>query len=155
MEHFFDEVWAHRTLLALENQTPINAVGDRKLRKKLRGVVAFLADCGAYASVPYDFDRLRHKLGLDQTGAAKPSGGMEIGAMAASELAALKAAELADEQLEQALQAAKKLDADELAENFASTLVARNVSTRPADRAPLFLFLVQKAIQDGRLDDAL
>ena len=49
----------------------IDAAGNALLRKKLRGVVQFLRECGELAKFPYDFNRLTNKLGLD--GAAMAS----------------------------------------------------------------------------------
>jgi len=155
MEHYLEDVWVQRPLMAIENQTPVNAAADRKLRKKVKGVVQFLEDCALMVRARYDFARLRRKLGLEQATASAAAGARDISAMAASELAALKPADLTDEQLEQAYRSAHQLDADELADSFAGSLVARPVSARQVDRAPVFFFQVQKALQDGRLDDAL
>jgi tetratricopeptide (TPR) repeat protein len=155
MEYFFEEVWIQRPLIALEHQSPINAAADRKLRKKVKGVIAFLEDCAVVVRARYDFDRLRRKLGLLEAAAKSTRATLDVSSMAASELAALKPADLPDDQLEEAYRAAQKLDADELAENFADNLVSRTASTRPADRGPIFFYLVQKALHDGRLDDAL
>jgi tetratricopeptide (TPR) repeat protein len=155
MEYFFEDVWVQRSLIALEHQTPINAATDRKLQKKVKGVISFLEDCAVMVRARYDFDRLRRKLGFLEAAPTGTGGTRDVSSMAASELAALKPADLPDDQLEQAYRAAQKLDADELAENFADNLVSRNVTAKPTDRGPVYFYLIQKALQDGRLDDAL
>jgi NAD(P)-dependent dehydrogenase (short-subunit alcohol dehydrogenase family) len=43
-----------------------------QLRKKLRGVLQFLRECGDVMKHPYDFDRLERKLGLAE-GAPTPA----------------------------------------------------------------------------------
>ena len=71
-KQFFEETWLQRPLKALDGIPPIDAAGHAVLRRKLRGVIQFLADCAAGGALrTYDFDRLRRKLGL--TGAAAPA----------------------------------------------------------------------------------
>src|SRR5262249_3678224 len=146
-------------LLSLNRIPPVDAAGHRVLRKKLRGVVQFLQDCaqGGIAGV-YDFDRLRRKLGLLGEKPAAPSADgapTDIAALGAAELAALKTETLSDEQLEQAYQASLKLDAQEMAGNCARALVARPPRPDQPDRAPWYLFLVQRSLAEGKADDAL
>jgi tetratricopeptide (TPR) repeat protein len=152
---YFEETWIHRPLHSLSGVPPVDAAGHRTLRKKLLGVIQFLQDCAAGGIVQtYDFDRLRRKLGL-QGGAPAPSPGVpaaDIGALGAAELAALPVAELPEGQLEQAYQAAVRLDAQELAERFARELVARAPGP---DRAPWYFFLIQRALAGGNTDEAL
>src|SRR5262249_29923662 len=166
MERYFEETWLHRPRRVLNNNTPVDAAGHPTLKKKLRGVVQFLQDCAAGGIVgKYDFDRLRRRLGLLAGGAPAPSAGAapaaaaakvgDIAAMGAAELAALKVDDLGDEQLEQAYRAAHKLDAKELATHFVKALLARPVGAERADRYPFYAFLVQQALTEGRLDEAL
>jgi hypothetical protein len=82
--HYFENVWMHKPLKALAGNTPIDAVGSKVLRKSVFGVVKFLEDCMASVlpykqvgeqMVPitlYDFNNLRHKLGLEYVSAAPP-----------------------------------------------------------------------------------
>src|SRR5262249_47732824 len=114
-------------------------------------------DCAARTMIEgYDFDRLRRKLGLLPGAApAAASGGPDVTAMGAAELAALKAEALSDEQLEQAFQAAQKLDAQELSGHFAKALVARPANPARPDRYPWYSFLIQRALADGNGDAAL
>jgi hypothetical protein len=131
---------------------PIDAVGSATLRKKVRGVVQFLAECAALTKFPYDFDRLRRKLSLLE-GAAVPTqdtaAAPDIGAMGAPELAGLAPESLTEAQLDQAFVAALKLDARELAGKFARTLVARPARGDKRDRYPLFSHLVSLALAQG------
>ena len=75
--------------------------------------------------------------------------------MGAAELAALQAESLTDEQLEQAFQAAQKLDAADLAARFVRTLTARPPRPEPTDRFPWYAYLMQHALKNGQLDAAL
>jgi tetratricopeptide (TPR) repeat protein len=158
IESYFEDTWVHRPLHALRGNTPVDAAGSSRLRKDLRGVIRFLQDCsrgGALAT--YDFDRLRRKLGLlDAPAAAAPgAAASDIPAMGAAELGALDRAALTFAQLEQAYQAAHKLDADELAAHFARALVGRPAEADRPDRFPWYSFLAQRALRQGELDAAL
>lgn len=151
---FLEETWLHRPLVSLNRIAPIDAAGHADLRKRLLGVVKFLQECGALAGIPYDFDRLRKKLGLiagQAAGAAETP--LDVGALGAAELAALSLESLSDPQAELAYQTAMKLDARELAGKFARDLVARPGS-RP-DRYPWYAHLVQLALAEGKPDAAL
>jgi predicted Zn-dependent protease len=157
LARYFEEVWLHRPLKALNSVPPIDAAGHAGLRKKLRGVVQFLSECAAVGQQPYDFDRLRRKLGLLAAAPATGAAGAarDVAALSAAELAALTADDLSEEELEQAYQAAGKLDARELAGKFALALVSRPApGTRP-DRYPWYAHLVQLALQEGKSDTAL
>jgi tetratricopeptide (TPR) repeat protein len=155
---FYEETWIHRPRRSLNNIAPIDAVGSPRLRRKLLGVIAFLQQCARDTLVAkYDFDRLLRKLGLIATPAAAPAPSVQadVSAMGAAELAALKPESLPDEQLEQAYQAALRLDANELAANFAGALVARPAQPSRPDRYPFFSFLIQNALKEGAGDEAL
>ena len=137
-QRYYEETWIHQPRRSLAGTAPIDAGGHTNLRKKLRGVVKFIQDCAAGSLMAgYDFDRLRRKLGLAASGGRQPpdeamnqgadaprSPATDIGAMSAAELAGLKAESLNDEQLEQAFQAAVKLDAEDLAAAFALALTS-------------------------------
>jgi tetratricopeptide (TPR) repeat protein len=160
VQRYFEETWIHRPLRSLSGIPPVDAAGHGGLRKKLRGVVQFLQDCAASGPQSYDFDRLRRKLGLlseaekpaSVDGASPPA---DVSTLSAAELAALKPESLADEQLEQAYQAALKLDARDLAGHFARALVARPPRTDRPDRYPWYTHLVQLALAEGNTDAAL
>jgi tetratricopeptide (TPR) repeat protein len=82
--NFFENIWLHRPQKALSGNTPLDAVGSKILRKRLFGVIKFMEDClEAIAPhkqigeqlVPietYDFDAMRHKLGLEYISAPPP-----------------------------------------------------------------------------------
>jgi hypothetical protein len=158
-QKYFEDTWIHKPLHTLNGTPPIDAVGHNTLRKKLRGVVQFLQDCSAGGAIhTYDFDRLRRRLGLLEAQADTPptdSGVGDIATMGAAELAALQADTLPELQLELAYQSAQKLDAHELAVRFAKALLARPASGETADRFPWYAYLVQRAIAEARLGDAL
>ncbi|HMC64585.1 MAG TPA: hypothetical protein VKI65_06575, partial [Gemmataceae bacterium] len=157
IQRHFEESWIHRPRRSLNGVAPVDAAGHPTLRKKLLGVIAFFEQCAAAGGTPYDFGRLRRKLGLIPGDSPTPadSGEIDIEALSAAQLAALDADALADEQLERAYQAAMKLDARELAGRFAQALVNRPARPERPDRFPWFSHLVQLALNEGDADSAL
>jgi tetratricopeptide (TPR) repeat protein len=157
-QQFFEGPWLQRPLKSLNGIAPIDAAGHTVLRRKLRGVVQFLADCAAGGVLHgYDFDRVRRKLGL-LAGAAPAAAGAapaDVTALGAPELAALKVEELSDEQLRQAFQTAQRLDAHEIGTHFARALVARPADGADADRYPYFSYLIERALAVGNTAEAL
>ena len=159
-QKFFEEVWIHRPLKSLGNVTPVDAAGHGVLRKKLRGLLQFLAECVATKKINYDFQRLSRQLGLTDSAptTVTPSGGakpLDLSAMNAAELAALATEPLSSAELDQAYQAAVKLDAREIAGKFAGQLVGRPPYAERPDRFPLFQLLINQATTQGNLDAAL
>ncbi len=168
-QNHYEETWMHKPRRSLSGNTPLDAAAHPTLRKHLRGVIQFIQDCAKGGMIAnYDFDRLRRKVGLigdlacpqRQQGAAPVahapgSPAADITSMGAAELAALNAATLPDEQLEQAYQAAVKLDAEELAANFARNLIARPIHPERTDRFPWYSYLSQHALRSGDKDAAL
>ncbi|TMQ34018.1 MAG: tetratricopeptide repeat protein [Planctomycetota bacterium] len=161
VQRYFEETWLHRPLRSLGNVAPIDAAGHPVLRKKLLGVVQFLEECAAGGTEPYDFNRLRHKLGLQQGAPAaapaeQPSAAaLDIDALNTADLGGLKTETLSEAQLEQAWRAAQRLDAQELASHFARQMVARPPSAERPDRFSWYTFLVQRALAEGNKDAAL
>jgi tetratricopeptide (TPR) repeat protein len=158
IQKYFEEVWIHKPLRSLAGTPPVDAAGHGVLKKKLLGVIRFLEDCAQVAGRPYDFDRLRRKLGLTPGapgGPATAAAGPDWSALSAAELADLAIDSLADDQLEQAYQAALKLDAQELAGRFAQAVVARPPHGDRPDRFPYYFQLIQLAQSQGDFDRAL
>lgn len=156
VQKYFEETWIHRPLRSLAGVAPLDAAGHSVLRKKLLGVIQFLQEL-MRSNDAYDFDRLRRRLGLlaGPAPAAQAASQPEISAMGAAELAALSIEGLSDEQLEQAYRAAQQLDAQELAVRFARAVVARPVNQERTDRYPWYSFLIQRALAEQQLDEAL
>ncbi|MBN9524030.1 tetratricopeptide repeat protein [bacterium] len=187
-KNYFEELWLHRPLKALAGNNPLDAVGSSLLRKRVFGVVKFVADCFAGVvpqkrvgnqNVPidvYDFALLRHKLGLEYVSAAPPHVDVPpepepapkaapaapaapakraIGDMNAAELAALNVADATVGELEQAMRAALKLDARDLAVAFARAGVTKPHDPAHADRYPLYAAAVTGATAAGEFDQAL
>ncbi|MBY0527105.1 MAG: tetratricopeptide repeat protein [Gemmataceae bacterium] len=155
-ERFFEDKWIHQPLRSLGGVPPVDAAGHGTLRKKLRGVVQFLEE--AAVGQPYDFGRLRRKLGLS-TGAEAPAAASaaakrDIRGMGASELATLPTEGIEDDDLDEAFQTALRLDARELAGKFAKALVALPAGKKP-DRYPWYIHLVNAAMTEGNTDAAL
>jgi len=157
-QQFFEGTWLRRPLRSLGGVSPIDAAGHAVLRRKVRGVIQFLEDCAAGGALhEYDFDRLRRKLGL-ATGtpaAAASAGPPDVTALGAPELAGLAVETLSDEQLQQALQTAQRLDAHEIGTRFARALVARPPAGGAADRYAHFSYLIERALAAGNTDEAL
>ena len=157
-QRYFEETWIHRPLRSLNLVPPIDAAGHTGLRKKLRGVAQFVQECASLGGRSmYDFDRLRRKLGLLDAPVAPSAAGstLDINAMSSADLSALAVESLDEDQLESAYQTAQKLDAKDLAEHFARTLVKRPVRPERTDRYPWYSFLVQRAAGEGKSDEAL
>jgi tetratricopeptide (TPR) repeat protein len=171
--HYFEDVWAHRPLRALGGATPLDAAGSKLLRKRLLGVVRFLEECVAGAAPRkqagndvvamevYDFNQLRHKLGAELQAPgdaptihvpedAKPAPvKRDFAAMSAADLAAVPADQLGATELEDAMRAALKLDARELAVAFAKAGAAKPADPAKPDRYPLFACLIAGATSEG------
>jgi tetratricopeptide (TPR) repeat protein len=172
VQKHYEETWIHKPRRALSGNTPVDAAAHPTLCKHLRGVIQFIQDCAKGSAIAgYDFDQLRRKLGLlggaaggtggtpvqaPQTGGTPvPPAGLDIASMGTPELATLNATNLSNEQLEQAYQAAVKLDAEEIAANFARQLIARPLSPERTDRFPWYSYLAQYALRSGDKDAAL
>ena len=179
--HYFEEVWARKPLKSLSGAAPLDAAGSSLLRKKLIGVIQFLDDCytassprkqtpeGGSAPIEvYDFARLRHKLNADvrpagdapnisvPADAAPPKPApRDLGAMSAADLAALDPGDLSVIACENAMRAALKLDARELAVRFAKAGAEQPADPAKPDRYPLFACVVTGATAEGDLDTAL
>ena len=151
---FFEDTWTRRPRKSLGSLTPLDAsAGSAKLRRKLAGVIDFHAQCAEIGTPGiYDFDRLRRKLGL---GAAPATASGDYGAMGPAELAALKTDSLDEAGLEQAYHAAQRVQALELAANFAEALLAQTPPEGKTDRYPFASFLITKALADGDTETAL
>jgi tetratricopeptide (TPR) repeat protein len=83
-QHYFESGWIHRPLQSLGGNSPLDAVGSSRLRKRVFGAVKFIADCftgmvpltrigdQVMPMVEYDFATLQHKLGLEYITADPP-----------------------------------------------------------------------------------
>ncbi|MCS7021365.1 MAG: tetratricopeptide repeat protein [Gemmataceae bacterium] len=183
---YFEAVWLHQPLKSLEGNSPLDAMGSSRLRKRVFGAVRFLEDCyratlgpheepaGQSPALPrYDFGRLRHKLGLEYTSvppsepevsasptpadstASRPAIPQDLNALNVAELAALDRQALSVEQIEQAMRAALRLDARELAVAFARAGVDKPFDPARPDRYPLFATAITGALVQGNYPEAL
>ena len=158
VQKYFEDSWVHRPLKSLGGLPPTDAANSPLSRKKLLGVIQFLQECAQGREEPYDFDQLRRKLGLlAATPASTPSAATELdpGSLGPAELTALPTDTLTDDQLEQACQAAQKLDARELACRFAEAIVARPPRPERPDRFPWYTLLMQLKLAQNDPDGAL
>ncbi len=172
-ERYLNDVLPGKSFKALNGATPIDAVGSTLLRKKLLGLLRFLEDCldssaprkrgpeGGTASIRfYDFDKVRHKLGLTMAAADAPapvatSAKRDLSAMNAAELGSLPMDDLTLVELEDAMRAAIKLQSHELAVAFARTGAARPIDAEKADRYPFFATMMTGAVAMGNNEEAL
>jgi tetratricopeptide (TPR) repeat protein len=202
-KNFFENVWIHRPLKALAGNSLIDAAGSKSLRKREFGVIKFMEEC--LKSVQphkqigeelvlietYNFDALRHRLGLEYVTAEPPKVNVpaegpkadraastpgsptgprdttdssraqpktkkrDIGSMNAGELSQLDVASLSVAELEQAMRAAIKIDARELAVAFAQAGVAKPHDAASADRYPLYAAAITGASALGDLPRAV
>jgi tetratricopeptide (TPR) repeat protein len=155
VQKYFEDIWIHHPLRSLGGVAPVDAAGHANLRRKVLGVIQFLQECATVGGRPYDFDRLRRKLGLLAAVPESTSAGPDIAGMGAAELSALPPDSLAEEHLEQAYQAALKLDARDLAGRFARLLVSRPPRADQPDRYPWHAHLIQLSLTEGDTDAAL
>lgn len=204
---YFEGTWLHQPLKSLEGNSPLEAMGSSRLRKRVFGAVRFMEECyRAVTGLPdepaeeitaeaeqryYNFQRLRHKLGLEYTSAAAPEaeGGVEavslvggpfqqlppeakaghspsrspsvstpprdINAMNIAELAALDRQDMSVDEIEQAMRAALRLEARELAVAFARAGVEKPFDPSKPDRYPLFAAAITGALVQGNYSEAL
>lgn len=167
VRRYFEETWLHQPSKVLAGNTPLDAVGSSVFRRKVAGLVDFMQQCcaGAHMTVA-DFNRIRHKLGLEPVPEPEPqpdasagtepgttpapsSAALKISEMNAADLAALDVATLTVPQLEQAQLAALKLKAVELARFFMETLVARPAEPERNDRYNFYSYLILRELTDG------
>ena len=183
--HFFEEVWLHRSRKSLGGNSPVDAVGSSLMRKRVFGAIKFVEDCFTgivphkkigEATAPievYDFSNLRHKLGLEYVSAPPPTvkvpvevpppapaappkaATRDIASMNAAELAALDVAAASVDQLEQAMRAALKLDARELAVAFAQAGILKPHDPAKPDRYPLYATAILGAGAEGGVAKAI
>jgi tetratricopeptide (TPR) repeat protein len=153
-ERYLEETWIHKPMPSLDNVPPVDAVGHPVLRKKLRGAVAFLEDVSPLEK--YDYNRLRHRLGLleDQPARAGERT-VDYSAMSPAGLASLSVTEMSAADLEGAFRSALQLDAGELAGRFAAELVKQPPRPDHPDRYPWYSHLIQQATAEDRLVDAI
>lgn len=154
----FEEKWLNQPLKSLGMIKPIDAIGHTVLGRKVQGLIAFLDDLlHAFVPFPYDFDRLRHKLGLPtaKPQAAEETGKKDISALSAAELSKLEPEQLTDAELDLAFQTSKRLDARDVAGMFARAMTSRGPSAERRDRFAHFNHLIQLALDDGQAMDAL
>lgn len=158
-EKHYEEHWIHRPLKSLSGIPPIDAAGHGTLRKKLRGVLQFMRECGEMTKHSYDFNRLARKLGLLDAALASTSSEagakLDLAVLSAAELARLDTDSLSAAELDSACQAALKLDAREVAGKFAALLVEKPPYPERPDRFPLFQLLINQVLGQSNLDDAL
>lgn len=156
---FFEETWLRRPLKSLGGTSPLDAAAHPTLKKRLPGLLVFMEQCLAGASLRpedgaakplYDFNRMRRKLGLSAP--AAEGADLDFDTLSTSALGGVKPELLSDEQVGQAFRTALRLNAPDLAAGF-----ARNASGRAsiADRYPYFNHLIRSARDEGKADEVL
>lgn len=158
MREFFEEIWVERPLRSLKGRTPREAAKNPETRLQVAGIVRFLEDCAKARArvfdVGYRFDSLRESLGLDGEG-PKTATSSEIGTMDVEQLQQLETSDLSTPELEQAWQAAQRLNQTELGAQFAKELVGRDSTSGSTDRFPYYRQLIEEAWRNSNWDEAL
>jgi tetratricopeptide (TPR) repeat protein len=157
---YFEEKWLHRPLRALGGLPPLDAAQASTGKKMLEGVLRFRERIFQRRGVPYNFDRLRNKLGLpisgaglaDETDGSKPSETVDLAVYSAPQLAALDPRGLSDDQLAAAYRASIHLDAPQTASNFALEIVERDSIAQTIDVAGVFRRLIQDRLQSRQTE---
>jgi tetratricopeptide (TPR) repeat protein len=178
--NYFENKWLHAPLRSLGGISPMDAVGSKLLRKRVLGILKFLEGC-LLGTAPrkkrgettepiaiYDFNRLRHKLGIEMVSVAAPvpvaapvapvatippvPAKRDFSAMNAADLGSLAIDSLAVGELEDAMKAAIKLDARELAVAFAKAGAATPHDDAKPDRYPFYACLMTAALASGDAD---
>ncbi|QEL18929.1 SEC-C domain-containing protein [Limnoglobus roseus] len=170
--NYFENTWLHKPLRSLGGVGPMDAVGSKLMRKRVLGIIKFVEGCLLGAAPRkrrgeetepiqiYDFNRLRHKLGIEMVSVAAPTpvpqapaaptpAKRDFTAMNAADLSALASADLSASELEDAMKAAIKLDARELAVAFAKTGTTKPYDAAKPDRYPFFACLMTAALSSG------
>ena len=170
--NYFENIWAHAPQKALSGNSPTDAAGSKLLRKRLLGVLKFTEDCfnamaprteagTSRAKTYYDFVRLRHKLNVEKAAAGAPpaeliaAAKVDFAAMNVAELGKLNAEQLDAATLEEAMKAALKLDARELAVHFARTAAGKPADAAKPDRYAVYLALMSAAMSEKNTNAAL
>ncbi|CAN5312317.1 hypothetical protein BH11PLA2_BH11PLA2_41740 [soil metagenome] len=171
---YFEDTWIHRNLKSLGGSTPIDAMGSTQLRKRVLGLVRFLQDCMDGASPRkkvgedvvvvrfFDFDKLRRKLGIAMATADAPAVAQiasapkrDFTAMSVADLGLQAKEDMSTSEFEDAMRAAIKLGANELAVEFARKAVAKPFDVDKPDRYPFFATLMTGAMSTGNTAEAL
>lgn len=158
---YFEETWIHRPLRSLDGLSPIDAAQSSTLRKRLEGVIRFRERNFARYEAPYNFDRLRNKLGMKISGAGlseekdstKPSENVDLRAYSASQLAALDAKSLNDADLVIAYKTALSLDAPQTTSNFAAEIVKRPTIADHIDVNSIFRRAINERFSAKKYDE--
>ncbi len=163
-KHYLEDTWVHRPLRSLGGLTPTDAATQPGARRKLLGLIQFMQDCSALGIIKeYNFDQLRARLGLapgaqpapSAVAASAPGAALDVESLDAAGLAALNCDTLSEEQLERAYQSALRLNAEEVSDRFAQALLARPPQQDRPDRFPFINALIQRALQQGKHDEAI
>jgi tetratricopeptide (TPR) repeat protein len=165
VEHFYEDIWIHRTRQALEGLSPLAAAhrahqGDPVLRAKLAAVVGFREQLGNRPSASrlyqgYPFDRLRRRLGLEPSDPAAIERA-DLTCASPWELDKVDPAALDDHRLVEAVASAAGLREDART----ALLAAELLRSRPRviaglDLAAAVSAMVRREMADGDADAAL
>lgn len=161
VRQYFEETWIHRPLRSLDGVSPIDAAQSPRLKKRLEGLIRFRERGFARHNVPYNFDRLRNKLGLPISGtgvAEQPTPNaatddVDVTAYSAAQLAALQPGKLSDAELVLAYKTAVSLDAGTTATHFAEELAHRTGLADVIDMNGVYRRLIQQRLSAKKLGD--
>lgn len=147
VQRYFETDWIQRPLRSLSGLTPVDAAQSDKFKTKLEGVIRFRERNFERYGVPYRFDRLRNKLGLETHTPPEEREASDISAYSAAQLSALTPTELSDEELVAAYRAARALDADTTALGFATEMTGRDSIAGLIDMAAVFRRMINERLE--------
>ena len=161
VRQYFEEVWIHRPLRSLDGIAPIDAVQLPLNRKRLEGIIRFRERNFARYETPYNFDRLRNKLGLkisgagltDEGDATKPSENVDLRAYSAAQLGTLDPVKLSSDDLVIAYKTALSLDAPQTTTNFAAELLKREGVADKFDVNTIYRRMINERLSSKKVDN--
>lgn len=149
VQRYFETDWIRRPMRSLSGLSPIDASQSEKFKPKVEGLVRFRERNFARYGVPYKFDRLRNKLGLETHTPPDEREASDFSAYSAAQLSALVPRDLADEELLAAYRGANAVDATTTAMGFAREMTTRDSLADKIDMAAVFRRLANERIEEG------
>lgn len=160
IQRYFEEEWIQRPLKSLRGLSPLDASQSSAAKVRIDGVLRFRERSFARYQTPYNFDRLRNKLGLATVSegevAERPAddSATTVSALSTQQLAGLEPSSLDDDGLAAAYRSALSLGIPQTAVKFAKELASRGAYSDDVDVAGLYRRLIHDALDHKRVAEA-